>query len=288
MDNLDELYDGGEEPEAEEPEEETPAPAVEKEEPKQEEKEPEPIRPDFLYEQRQQPQSPFPYQPQYAPPPVQQYQQQQYPPQQQQDFRVDVDSIIKDPHGTITQAARMEAARLLEEERARYLGPLAYQQQQIRHQMQEQVRFAARDATSKAEQAINNMYETVFSKDDAFRGHQGVRGRIEGFLKENYSAAREAAERGEQWAFQALQQFAHPRFAEAALAIAKLEEGYVGKTTPVSVRGHSTERARAQRSDEGPEIDPTTEQLLARRFGQGYVERYRKALRRKNSDVEFF
>lgn len=191
-----------------------------------------------------------------------------------------LESFVNDPEGTLD--------KLVTERMMQHLGPMAYQLQNTQLMSQQFIRAQAQSSIQQARKAIENGYKEVLNKDEAFRGHKGVRTRVESAMKGMYQQAAQAAMQGDP---RRLSELSSPVFLKAALYIAKELEGYkpraAGEYAPA---GASVESTRPRKgSTSAPALDPTTEAAIASRLGPEAVERYRRAYAESSDeDIIFY
>lgn len=213
-------------------------------------------------------------------------QYQQSPPQQMQspqppqnkDF---LESFVNDPHGTFQREVQKVAENIV----AQMVGPMAYQVQATQQASQQFIRAQAQSAIQQTRKAIEGGYKEVLNKDEAFRGHKGVRARVENAMKGMYQEAAQAAARGD---MSRLQQLSSPLMMESMLFMAKRLEGYPSKPTgEFSPRGASVESTKSKSKTKSVQIDADTESAIRDRLGSEYLERYRQALASGAAGIEF-
>jgi len=232
-----------------------PAPA---EEPQVKEPEAPEVDPLWLDEPAQEEQQPQ-YQQQQPPPPQQQqyYQQpvnpaypQQYK-QQQQPYPASNDAILEqflqNPNAVIQQQVQQQLNS--------YAGPMASRILEIEQQNRAFRDARANEAIGRAKQKISDGYNSVLNKDEAFRGDESVKRRVEDALKTMHTeAVYEARATGN---YSKLDSFSNPLLFKMTLIAAKELAGY--KSTGAETMGSFNQGVESA----NPRVDSVDRQLPA-------------------------
>lgn len=229
------------------------------------------IEPDWL----DNPVSPEPYQ-QQAPPQYTQQQQQAYNQQQQQMQQppqqpttdAELNNFVRDPNAYLQDkfAPQMNevAQRAMHQQMAPYM---AQQNAYMEGQMQIQ--------TGAADNAIRDMYQGEFNKDESFRGDQNVQREVQtalsGLRQQAEYQARQGNPRG-------LLMFQQPGFAKVTLAAVKAALGVTGGAMAPANVPHIEQTSPTAAPGVAVNLDPDTAEALRSRFGDAYVEKYKTAL----------
>ena len=228
--------------------------------------------PDWLEESSPEPQQQGPSPEEIAAYQRAQAAQQQYPqgyPQQTAPQETDLDRLVRDTRGTISEIAAQQAQQIASGVMAQQFGPYAQQMQQfIEGQTQTKV--------SNADRAVRSMYDNVFNKDEGFVGNEAVRNKVKETLQNLRSQAVMAARNGN---YMALDMFNDPTFADITLYAAKKVAGLNPTASAPISSPHTEGAAPATKSKKSyaNELDPDTIEGLKRLYGSNWESRYEKA-----------
>lgn len=232
--------------------------------------------PDWLDESPAQPQQQGPspeevaaYQRAQAGQQQQQYQQPPYPQQPPAPTETDLDRLVRDTRGTISDIAAQQAQHVAANVMNQQFSPYAQQMQQF-------IEAQTQSKVAVSDRAVRGMYDSVFNKDEVFVGNEAVRNKVTETLRNLRSQAVMAARNGNH---AALDMFNDPAFADITLYAAKRALGVThGANAPVS-SPHIEGAAPAAQSKKSytDELDPDTIEGLKRTYGSNWESRYEKA-----------
>lgn len=201
----------------------------------------------------------------------QQMQQFQQPPQY--DPNADLNRFVSDPRGTMSEIARQEAMSAAQQYVANSMGPV---NAQMNAYMEGQVGMQ----TASADSSIRQMYQTQFSKDEAFSGNEGVRNAVKVALSGLRKQAEQQARSGNPQMFA---MFHDPNFARVTLAAAKAAVGVQGGAmSPASVP-HVEGTSPSAKPDVAVEYDVNTYEAVRSRFGEAKAQQYVAALAKEQN-----
>ena len=206
-------------------------------------------------------------------------QYQQYGQPQTQPQETDLDRLVRDTRGTISEIAAQQAQQIASNLMAQQFGPYAQQMQQfIESQTQAKV--------SSADKAVKKMYDNVFNKDEAFVGNEAVRRKVTETLKNLRSQAVMAARNGN---YMALDMFNDPTFAEITLYAAKKVAGINPSASSPVAAPHTERSAPAAKGKKSyaDELDPDTIEGLKKLYGSNWESRYEKARAQEEKYKDF-